>query len=188
MAIRLVEPQLNDQTQWITAQATVTVRFAQPSSVQDRSRIAEKVESRHSDSPVSTDDRTEDSADQLGPEPAQPETSPMPGVILMQLAEALASLYFDSGRAGMMAALAGLDLAQITFDAKAINTWDSILTEAERQGRTQTLLDRADVEYPVHDELTAAREAYVAWVNAGRPSSTTAPETGMGQGNRTLAR
>jgi formylglycine-generating enzyme required for sulfatase activity len=100
----------------------------------------------------------------------------IPADLLTPLLKALASLYNDAASLRTMATTAGLDLAQIAFDAKAWNTWNSILTEAERQGHTQTLLDQAHDQYPNLAELTDARQAYLAWVNAGRPSATTPRE------------
>lgn len=99
---------------------------------------------------------------------------PIPARILTPLVKVLASLYSDAASARTMATTAGLDLAQIAFDARAINTWASILTEAELQDCTLTLLDQAHEQYANLAELTDARQAYLAWVNAGRPS-TTAP-------------
>lgn len=98
----------------------------------------------------------------------------IPADLLTQLQKALASLYNDVASARTMATTAGLDLAQIAFDAKAINTWNSILTEAELQGCTLNLLDQAHDQYPTLVELTAARQAYLGWVSAGRPSAAAA--------------
>ncbi len=99
---------------------------------------------------------------------------PIRADILSPLANVLAHLYSDQASARRLAQGAGLDLAHIAFDAKAINTWTAILTEAEFEGHTQTLLDQASGEYPNWPELTAARQAYVDWVNAGRPSAAAA--------------
>lgn len=99
---------------------------------------------------------------------------PIRADILSPLAHVLAHLYSDQASARRLAQGAGLDLAHIAFDAKAINTWTAILTEAEFEGHTQTLLDQASGEYPNWPELTAARQAYVDWVNAGRPSAAAA--------------
>ncbi len=89
--------------------------------------------------------------------------------LLAQLADVLAELYSDPASARTMATTAGLAVTQIAFDAKAINTWTAILTEAELQGRTQTILDKARDQYPNYDRLKAARQAYDSWVAVGRP-------------------
>ncbi len=103
---------------------------------------------------------------------------PIRADILSQLTNVLAHLYSDQASARTLARTAGLDLAHIAFDARAINTWTAILTEAEFEGHTQTLLDQASSEYPNWPELTAARQAYGDWVNAGRPSAIALPEAG----------
>ena len=92
--------------------------------------------------------------------------------LLTQLIDVLAALYGDAASARTMATTAGLPLAQIAFDAKASNTWAAILNEAERQGRTLALLDRARNEYPNYAPLQAARQAYDRWVADGRPNGT----------------
>lgn len=103
---------------------------------------------------------------------------PIPADILTQLVKSLASLYGDTASARTMAVTAGLDPIQVAFDARAINTWTSILTEAELQGRTPVLLDLALEQYPNYAELSAARQAYIGWIHAGRPSPATLPEAG----------
>ena len=91
--------------------------------------------------------------------------------LLTQLVDVLAALYSDAASARTMASTAGLTLGQIAFDARATNTWAAILTEAELQGRTQAILDRAQTQYPNHDRLIVARQAYADWIAAGRPGN-----------------
>ncbi len=89
--------------------------------------------------------------------------------VLAQVADVLAELYYDEGRATTMAATAGLRLATIAFYPRALDTWNALIQEAETQGCTQQILDRAAQEYPVLPALQAARQAYADWVTAGRP-------------------
>lgn len=95
--------------------------------------------------------------------------------ILNQLIDVLAELYPDQASARTMAQNAGLNLVQISFDAKASNTWNSVLDEAEKQDRTQNLLNRAQNQYPRHKGLKLACQAYGEWVTAGWPSAPYAP-------------
>jgi hypothetical protein len=94
--------------------------------------------------------------------------------LLAQLADVLAGLYGDAASARTIATTAGLNLAQIAFDAKATNTWTAILIEAELQGRTSALLDRARDQYPNYARLQQARQAYDDGVAASRPGHTPA--------------
>jgi formylglycine-generating enzyme required for sulfatase activity len=90
-------------------------------------------------------------------------------VVLAVIADVLAELYYDAGRATTMATTAGLRLAIIPFYPRALDTWTALIQEAETQGCTPRILDRAQQEYPAHAPLQAASQAYVAWVAAGRP-------------------
>jgi len=94
---------------------------------------------------------------------------PIRADILTPLADVLAELYPDQASARALALSAGLKLGQIPFDAKAYNTWVFLLNEAEAQGRTQALLDRAAAQYASYEPLVTAGQAYADWVAAGRP-------------------
>jgi len=99
---------------------------------------------------------------------------PIHADILTPLADALAELYPDQASARVLALSAGLKLGQIPFDARASNTWILLLAEAEAQGRTQPLLDRAAAQYASYEPLVTAGQAYADWVTAGRPMTAPA--------------
>lgn len=88
---------------------------------------------------------------------------PIPADILSQLADVLAHIYSDHAGARTMATTAGLSVERIDFDAKPRGYWVNILQEAENQGLTQTLLDRAGAQYADNPPLAAVRQAYTAW-------------------------
>lgn len=108
-------------------------------------------------------------------------------VVLAAIADVLAELYFDQGRATTMATTAGLRLAIIPFYPRALDTWNALIQEAETQGCTPRILDRAQQEYPAHAPLHAARQAYAAWVAAGRPGDP-APVQVVPDGQPTISR
>lgn len=93
----------------------------------------------------------------------------IPGRILSPLADVLAELYSDQASIRAIALTADLTLGQIPVDLKPSNTWVFLLNEAEAQGCTQPLLDRARQQYPEEKRLYTARQAYDDWVAAGRP-------------------
>lgn len=98
---------------------------------------------------------------------------PIRADILNPLIDVLAMLYPDQASARTMAQTAGLDLQLISFDAKASNTWNSILDEAEKQDQTEILLNRAQQQYSRYNDLKVACQAYNDWVTAGRPAVQT---------------
>jgi hypothetical protein len=110
---------------------------------------------------------------------------------LSALASALAEIYSDDASIRRLARESDLSLKQIAFDARAINTWSSILTEAQFQGKVETIIEIAQREYPAATDLLAAAAAY----RAGRapapvpppvqPSST--PRRPTEEEKRTLA-
>jgi hypothetical protein len=50
-----------------------------------------------------------------------------------------------------------LDPAYVAFDRKAINTWFSILDEADKRGRVRDLIEYVLIEYPDHETLLKLR-------------------------------
>lgn len=71
----------------------------------------------------------------------------------MTLAEVLAELYNDDESARRIARGAGIDLARVAFNAKAGNTWSSLISEADSQGRLAEVVRFAMTEYPNHQPL-----------------------------------
>lgn len=71
----------------------------------------------------------------------------------MKLAEVLAELYSDDESARRIARTAGVDLTRVAFNAKAANTWSSLLNEADSQGKLAEVVRLAMQEYPSHQPL-----------------------------------
>mgnify|MGYP000850629283 CR=1 FL=1 len=87
---------------------------------------------------------------------------------LNQLRDALANLYTREADARRIIATAGLDDRRILFDPSAINTWQSILEEAEKQEYIDQIITVALDEYPRNRALRAAVDAY-RQSTSGRP-------------------
>ena len=87
------------------------------------------------------------------------------------LSGALAEIYSDEASIRRLARDSGLSLRQIAFDARPINTWSSVLIEAEFQGKIDRLIEVAQKEYPAAPDLLAAVAAY----RAGRVPAPTSP-------------
>ena len=94
--------------------------------------------------------------------------------ILTQLRNALADLYSDEESARRVVADAGLNPQRIAYSASAVNNWQAILTEADRQDATDAIVDVATQEYPTNKALASARAAYRgdAAPSQGAPSTT----------------
>jgi V8-like Glu-specific endopeptidase len=75
---------------------------------------------------------------------------------LTHLRDILAALYPLAADARRVSAQTGLNLATIAFDARAINTWHSILEEAEKQNKIIELVCIAHEEYPANPWLDLA--------------------------------
>ncbi len=78
------------------------------------------------------------------------------------LRAALADLYPARGDAERIVVDAGLTLAAIAFNDKAVNSWHNILSEAEKQRKVLALLALAREEYPEDEALAQAATAYQA--------------------------
>lgn len=96
---------------------------------------------------------------------------PIPSDILTRLADALAEVYPDQITARTMAVTAGLDAAHIPFGPTTFTTWVAILQQAEREGCTEDLVQRALAQYASYAPLVQAGGDFTAWVAAGRPDS-----------------
>lgn len=81
---------------------------------------------------------------------------------LSTLADALAEIYSDEASIRRIARDSTLSIKQIAFDARANNTWSSVLTEAQFQGKVENIIAIAQKEYPAVPELQAAVAAYRA--------------------------
>lgn len=81
---------------------------------------------------------------------------------LSALASALAEIYPDDASIRRLARESDLSLKQIAFDARAINTWSSVLSEAQFQGKVDKIIQIAQREYPAAPDLLAAAAAYRA--------------------------
>jgi formylglycine-generating enzyme required for sulfatase activity len=79
---------------------------------------------------------------------------------LNQLRDALAELYPDVADARRVVATAGLDDRRLAFYPAAINTWQSILGEAEKQEFVEDVIAVVVTEYPRNRSLRVAVEAY----------------------------
>ena len=79
---------------------------------------------------------------------------------LTQLRDTLADLYSDEPSARRVVADAGLNPGRIDFSASAINNWQAILTEADRQDMVDAIVDVATRDFPRNKALASARAAY----------------------------
>ncbi len=93
--------------------------------------------------------------------------------LLADLRDALAELYPDEAAARRVCRDAGLDVRQIAFGPRALDSWTAILDEAQKQAATTELLAVASKEYPKYQPLTDAAAAYVAAPLS--PASSPAP-------------
>lgn len=93
------------------------------------------------------------------------------------LRDALADLYPTAADARTLLTSAGLDGRQIAFDARPSNTWFAILDEAQKQGKTGAIMQKALEKYPAYAPLLQACDAYQAWqqVPPVTPVVTTSP-------------
>ncbi|MEZ4868845.1 MAG: SUMF1/EgtB/PvdO family nonheme iron enzyme [Caldilineaceae bacterium] len=87
--------------------------------------------------------------------------------IFSELRHILAALYLAPADAQRIADDAGLDLAQISFDAKAINNWHNILAVAIESAALEPLLARALSEYPQNQPLVTICTVYRDYIAAG---------------------
>ena len=80
--------------------------------------------------------------------------------ILADLRKILANLYADESSIRGIVDQAELNSQRIVFTSTALNTWYSVLAEAEKVHRTETLLDIVADEYGNNQEFRAVRVAY----------------------------
>lgn len=63
------------------------------------------------------------------------------------LLDLLARIYPDADATRTVAGIAGMNLALVAFSNRAIDTWNSVLAEAERQACMSMLLSRVIKDY-----------------------------------------
>jgi len=82
---------------------------------------------------------------------------------LTQLRDILAELYPEADDARRVAASALLPVEHIDLQGEAANIWQSVLEEAEKQGRTEAIIQAATSarEYPNNPALKEAASAYL---------------------------
>jgi hypothetical protein len=73
----------------------------------------------------------------------------------------LAQLYYRNPDIERVVSTAGLDPSLIAWDERPVNTWRSVLTVAEDQGRVEGLCDAVRQEKAGNDSLHDAIEAYL---------------------------
>lgn len=69
------------------------------------------------------------------------------------LHDVLAELYADEESARRIVRDVGLDTTRVSFNAKAVNTWSSIVNEATAQGRLADVIRVVLKEYPAYERL-----------------------------------
>src|SRR5690349_17517480 len=87
--------------------------------------------------------------------------------IFAHLRNLLAELYEDVPSARRIVTDADLDASRIAFSTRALDTWDAILTEATKVRKVEPLLHVILQEYPDHEQLRAACQAYHALLAQG---------------------
>ncbi|MFZ4660145.1 MAG: SUMF1/EgtB/PvdO family nonheme iron enzyme [Caldilineaceae bacterium] len=93
-------------------------------------------------------------------EPAVAATAPEQPNLITFLRSILAHLYANEDDARRVVADAGLAADRITFSGHAANTWQAILTEAEKSGRIDAVLVVALKEYSSNQTLQAVAAMY----------------------------
>lgn len=78
----------------------------------------------------------------------------------LTLRNILAKLYEHETDSRRVAADAGVDISRIAFGSSAINTWHSVLVEAEKSYQMDALLQIVEDEYGVNSELCQACTTY----------------------------
>lgn len=89
--------------------------------------------------------------------------------LLTRLRDALAELYPDATDARRVATDVLLSTNRIELTGKAVNVWQSILEEAEKQGKVRDVVALASREYPQCASLQAALADYVIPAMSGAP-------------------
>jgi hypothetical protein len=83
------------------------------------------------------------------------------------LRKLLADFYPDEASIRRIIADSGMDAASIVLNSSAINNWQAVLTEAEKLGRINALLDVVECEYGAN--IYCAR-AQIVNLDIGRSS------------------
>ncbi|MCB0079697.1 MAG: hypothetical protein KDE47_02140 [Caldilineaceae bacterium] len=90
--------------------------------------------------------------------------------LFAHLRDLFAQLYVDVPSSRRVVADAGLDERQIKFSERAADNWHEILREAERQRCLPALFALALDNFPEHQPLRTAEQAYQQWQRRGRLS------------------
>lgn len=100
----------------------------------------------------------------LGGQSTADAPDPMPAIPALQtLRTMLSALYETEPDIRRMAQDAGLDVRQIDFSGKAVNTWHQLLAEAHKQGKVKAVIGNATLEYPAQaEELRKTYQVYTA--------------------------
>lgn len=85
---------------------------------------------------------------------------------IILLRDACAELYPDELDIRRIVAEAELNLLQITFSAKAVNVWQSVMIEAQNVGRIDALIKVVERYYATNVTFCQARDAY--WRASGQ--------------------
>src|SRR6185503_6393174 len=82
---------------------------------------------------------------------------------LTKLIDSLARLFVDIDSSRVVVDRAEMDPTTIAFDARALNNWTSIITEAIRQRKLPELVAVADEMYPNVPELQHSLQDFSQW-------------------------
>jgi hypothetical protein len=89
----------------------------------------------------------------------------------VKLREILAFLYSDEADAHRIAQDADLDVGNIAFSSKAINNWNAILLQAQKEGKTANLMAMTFKDYKENEKLSTAWHDYLIAVGKKKPDS-----------------
>lgn len=79
---------------------------------------------------------------------------------LVNLQKILAELYEDERSIRRIVSDAGITSSTMSIDAHALNSWHSVLTEAEKHHQVETLLKAVEIEFGDNRAFRAACYAY----------------------------
>jgi V8-like Glu-specific endopeptidase len=85
---------------------------------------------------------------------------------MSNLRDVLAGLYWNVDEARRIVLDVGLNPAFISFSNKSINTWQSVLEEAQHQDKVSDILTKARQEYPKIQSLALAQQNLLLLVEA----------------------
>lgn len=100
--------------------------------------------------------------------------------IFIKLRDILADLYLDETSARRVATDAGLDLRYIEFSNRAINNWQAILIQAEKNRKVDALLEIVCNDYAGNQELQEIYETYCKFMSSSTQATLLPLETFSG--------